>query len=365
VAHSVPSTRVNSPDGSNVISPPKPLRPLRFNQRAIAAAGFASSILLLWWALRDVESDQLWASLQDADPRLLLAAVIASSGTMIIRTIRWGVLLEPTGPPLPFGERFAAICIGFATNNLLPVRMGDVVRAYTISRRNELATSSSIGSILVERLLDGLVVVGFGTVPLLLSGTMGVPFPEGWIKAGMLISGVVGAVTILVWWTVTKAERLVPPGPGMVEPTRTGQVMARVLGLVISGLAGMRALRSARSMSRALSWSIVLWISNSAAIGLALMAFGITSPGIPGVILLHATFGLAVALPSAPGALGPIEAAARIVLALYATEPVRIAGFVLLFHILSLLPGTMLGLWYGHRFGVGLCLPIRPGTAVT
>ena len=88
-----------------------------------------------------------------------MAATVVATLTFHLRAIRWRILLLPVCGTLPFGSRYAAVCIGFMANNVLPARLGEFARAYSLSRIEPVPVSGAFASLVVERLLDAQNVI--------------------------------------------------------------------------------------------------------------------------------------------------------------------------------------------------------------
>ena len=136
--------------------------------------GVLVTVLLLWWALADVAFADVWANIRTGNIWLLLAAVAVATFGFFIRALRWKVLLTPVKPDTRLRSRFAGVSIGFMANNLLPARVGEFARAYAISRIEPITASAAFGSLVVERFMDGVVLLLFLVLPALSQG-----FPEG------------------------------------------------------------------------------------------------------------------------------------------------------------------------------------------
>jgi hypothetical protein len=319
--------------------------------RITVTIGIVLSVALLFYALRDVSPAEIFEHLGDANLWLLIAATIVATGTFVFRAIRWRVLLIPAAEDeVPFGSRFAAVCIGFMVNNVVPARVGEFARAYSLSRIEPVTVSATLASLVVERLLDALVMVAF-LVPAILLGAGDVAV-SGTVRHlfTILVTIVsVGLVTlgILVRWpsvflriTEKWTHRLAPE-----------QLADRITGILASFVAGLGALRHGHLFLRALFWSVVVWGWNALSFYLGFLAFGIETPGIPGALLLQTMIGFAVAVPSTPGFFGPFEAASRVALGLYSIEPARTISFAASYHILTFIPITVMGIWYMRRLG--------------
>lgn len=318
--------------------------------RITVAVGIVLSIALLVYALRDVSPAEILEHLGDANLWLLAAATVVATVTFVFRAIRWRVLLQPAAADLPFASRFAAVCIGFMVNNVVPARVGEFARAYSLSRIENVTVSATLASLVVERLLDALVMVAF-LVPAILLGAGDVAV-SGTVRDlfTILVTIVsVGMVTlaILVRWP-SGFLRVAERWSHGLAPDR---VADHITGILASFVAGLGALRHGHLFVRALSWSIVVWGWNALSFYLGFLAFGIDTPGIPGALLLQTMIGFAVAVPSTPGFFGPFEAASRVALGLYAIEPARTISFAASYHIATFIPITLMGIWYMRRLG--------------
>ena len=127
--------------------------------------GFVISMGILYLAFRRIDLQLLLKSLQGANYLYLFPIVVIIFVNMALRALRWGYLLRPI-KKIGFLNLFASILIGFMANNVLPVRMGEFVRAYIIGRSERIRKSASFATVMVERLFDGLTVLGLLVVVL-------------------------------------------------------------------------------------------------------------------------------------------------------------------------------------------------------
>ena len=130
------------------------------------------SFACLIYALRDVR----WADLQD-DLRTMnwwwvIIAVVADIAVYCWHGLRWSLLLRPLAP-VSFGKTVQAVYVGLFTNEVLPLRVGELVRCYLIGRWSGLPFSVTLSTALIERVFDGiwLSVCLFATL-------LYVPFPK-------------------------------------------------------------------------------------------------------------------------------------------------------------------------------------------
>lgn len=316
-----------------------------------AVLGIVISAALLWYAFRDVHLGEVWDNVRRADLPLLLVATVVITLPFPLRALRWRPLLRPVLPTSRFRPRFAATCIGFMANNLLPARVGEFARAYALSRIEPVRVSASFGSLVVERMFDGIVVV------LLLLGALAWPtFPDfsgrdfaGLARwAGALLLALFGFMLVLVMrpegsvrWFERSVARLLP------------RVVRRpIVDALEAFLEGLAALRDGRLVLEILLWSVLTWLVAGLGMWLGLLAFGIQLPFVAGVFL-QSVIALAVALPSAPGFFGVFEAAARIGLVeVWGVASTPALAFAIGFHIAGFIPITLMGLYYLWRLGI-------------
>lgn len=322
--------------------------------RGKALFGLAITIALLWWALRDVSAGAVWREIERADPWWLAASVAVATGSFVVRAARWQILLLPGHPGVGFRSRFGSVCVGFMANNLLPARLGEFARAFSLSRSSRVGMSPAFGSIVVERVFDGLVLVAFLLVSLVVPGSP-VGHGEGAerIRVTAAVGGAIFGLGLIFLWVLVRHPRralhLIEKTLGRVLP---GPLTDRTIELLASFVQGLGALHDPWIFLRALVWTVFLWLWLAASIWLGFLAFGIRAPGYPGAVLLQCLIGFAVAIPSSPGFFGLFEAAARFGLDFYGVPTARTIAFATGYHILSFIPVSLLGLWYVQRLGL-------------
>src|SRR2546426_4390176 len=129
--------------------------------------GLVVTLALLAWALHGVDARQLVGHLRRADPLLLTGAVVLATLTFPLRTLGWGLILRDVsggGAAFPLLPLWHATAIGFMANNLLPVRAGEFARAYVAQQQLPVRFSTALASVGVERVFDGLLLVGLMTL---------------------------------------------------------------------------------------------------------------------------------------------------------------------------------------------------------
>lgn len=319
-----------------------------------AGLGIAVSVLLLWWVLRGVELAAVWAGIRGMHVGWFLAAIAVTTGGFALRALRWRILLAPIRPDTRFRSRFQAVCIGFMGNNLLPARAGEFARVYAFSRMEPVTVSGALGSLVVERFLDGI------TILFLLALVMAAPgFPSDVTLGGRPVGTAMGAVSVLLLAVMLPVVLvLVWPRPAVRSaewvarriPGGKGDVLVGALEAFLDGLA---ALRNPRFLVPALAWSLVFWLWHSWSFWLGFRAFGIEADFMA-ALFLNAVLAFFVAVPSSPGFFGTFHAGAIVGLSVYGVAEDRVLAFAFGQHLGGFIPVTLMGLWFTWRLGLSL-----------
>ncbi len=322
--------------------------------RWVSGAGFVIAALLIWWLLRGEDPAEIWANIRGADFRYLALAVAATTCVFPLRAIRWRYLLAPVQSESPFRSRFAAVCVGFMANNLLPARLGELARAWSYSRLEGIPAMAAIGTLVVERVLDGLVIL------LLLLVALAAPnFPSEGLPPA-LAEGVRGLAIVLAVVLAGAIAALARPGPvlgGIERVARAllpGRMAAGLAALAGRTVMGMRSLGGWRLLVPATGWSLAIWLLQSFSFWLGFLAFGIELP-FTAAMVTNAATAIAVSIPSAPGFFGTFHMGAAVSLAdIYGIADVPTKAFAFGWHLGGFFPITFMGLWYARRIGISL-----------
>ena len=312
-------------------------------------ASLAVTAFFLWLALHGVKWPQVWAHLRSANPLWLVLSILVATLSIHVRALRWKVLLAPVDPHVRWEPRVAGTAVGMAANNLIPARVGEIVRAVAAARLARLPFSAVLASPVVERVLDGLVTVG------LLVAAMawpGFPHPEragfvlGAVRFMALAMAVLGTGLIVLALMPARSLALVERVAGHLLPLRVRRPLLARLEEFIAGLA---VLRNPRLLVLSVGWAVAQWLFIPLSIYFGFLAFAIPEPGYLGAVFLQCAINLAVSVPSSPGFFGPLEYAATKGLGLWGVDQARAVSFAIGYHLGGFTTVTLLGLWYVQR----------------
>lgn len=314
--------------------------------------GVAISAVLLYVSLRGIHFAEVLAHVRTARLAPVLLCVTLATLTFVVRIFRWQLLLHgDDGRTLPAGPLWHAIAMGFMANNVLPLRMGEVVRTFAASQLTQTRFSSVLASIAVERLFDALTVVA-----LLALGLLTVTLPAG-AMAGFHVERIVtvagiAAVGGLVAGALVVAFPLV--AERVVRAIIPSEKLAGKLVALIEGIRhGLSVLRSPGRIAGTVLWSAGVWGLSALSFYVMFAAFGI-EVDLSGALLMQGLIMFGIALPSTPGYVGAFELPIIAVLTLYGVDKSLAAAYALSYHVTTFLPITLLGAWSVARTNLGL-----------
>lgn len=300
--------------------------------------GIVISAVFLFLAFRKVNVGDLKLALQHADYLYVIPAFLLSLASLWIRAFRWRFLLHPV-KTIGMTNLFNATAIGFMGNNLLPARLGEIMRAQVIGGTEKISRSASLATIVVERVFDGFTLLFFLALVFIAEA----PHFPGWLKnasAVAIVFYICALVFLIVFATRTAAVMKVSEVLSRPFPEYLKKLLFRALNSFANGLG---VLRSTRDIVIAALLSPLVWLPNAAIIYLLLISFGIHLPVAISFLLLVAVC-IGIMIPSAPGYIGTIQFVSVGVLAVFGVSRGQALSFSLVYHGCIFIPITAAGL---------------------
>jgi len=315
--------------------------------------GAALAIALLLWALRGVHIGEVIRQIRTSDPWPLALGVVLASLTFPVRLVRWRLLLrDASGAPLKPWPLWHATAIGFMANNLLPFRAGELVRVFAATKLSGARFTATMSSIAVERIFDGLAVIGLLAVGLvtsdLPSGAVvgGVSLARAAQAAGLFSFGALAVAAAIVAFPVA-AERLI------TRLLPAGRLTVRLIAMIDGIRHGLASLRSPALLVGVIVWSIALWVLNALSFWVTFAAFDIPV-GFGGALVLQGVLVIGISVQLTPGFVGQFEAAIVAALALYGISNDVASSYAIAYHGATFIPITLAGAWSLARTPVAL-----------
>jgi glycosyltransferase 2 family protein len=264
---------------------------------ARAVGGIAISVASLAYVLAGVDLARTADILRTAAPGWLILSVSLQASDVLLRAARWQRLVAPIRW-IGFLPMLGYLLVGYVANNVLPARLGELVRSHYLGDREGISRASALGTVVVERVVDTAVVVAIGALAILVLHVRGVVASAvlvGLAVTGLLIVALAGGIL---------AHRL--PGADRLISLAERRPQVAQLGRRLHD--GLAVARRPRTLGAAIGLSIAAWGASLLAVAAAGQAIG-SELTIGEAALLSSGVALATAIPSAPGYLGTFELA--------------------------------------------------------
>jgi glycosyltransferase 2 family protein len=290
-------------------------------------AGAAISAICLWLLLRSVDLGKVGETLAQANPTWIALSLGWIVLAIVLRCWRWQLLFLPQDRVSLWGT-VTATMIGYMFNTVLPGRVGELARAALLSQTESVSTARAIGTILVEKILDVLVL-------LLLLGvlTAALPLPAEVTAVGVSASAIFGVIAILFFvmsrfrgQVTAWVERTIDGWP-LIKRFKPSTIVDLVLGSADS-------LRHPRLLGLQLFAAPLLWVIALLTNYSIMRAFDLQLPWTAAALVLVLT-NLGMTVPSAPGYVGVYHYIAALALGLFGVGQDTAAAVAIALHAIS------------------------------
>jgi uncharacterized protein (TIRG00374 family) len=284
---------------------------------------------LLWLSLRGLQAgdDQnkgelLWKTWQQADKKYLLLMAVVAMASHWLRAVRWKMLIEPTGHNPQTWNTFHSLMVGYLVNLGIP-RGGEISRCYNLYKLENTPVETSIGTVVVERLIDVLclfILLAFSFLVewknlLTFFDALGIGKSSQTLSVPIWLWGALGLglLGLLVLYLLRKNEKLIKIFTGFKS--------------------GLLAILRLNQKGLFIFYSIVIWILYFSMTYCVMLAFEQTaSLGVGAVLIIFAIGAIAMALPM-PGGLGSYHTLLPLGLVMiYQLPQTDAIAFVFVFH---------------------------------
>jgi glycosyltransferase 2 family protein len=306
------------------------------------AFGVLVSGLVMWALFRNIEFAELWLALQGANYWLLIPNVTLVVFAMYQRAYRWKYMVEPI-KQVPYSKLLAATCIGFMANNVLPLRLGEFVRAYSLSYQDrDVSKSSSLGMIFVERMVFDLaaLLLIFGAVIAVASVNI-----TAEIRTGVFMATAIAMVGLVFVMVMAKT------------PERSSQLLTRYLfflprryrdllrDIILRFSDGLKFVLKPRTFWAVAVHTLLIWLVMGISNYSVFLAFGFDVP-IDASYFLLVVVSISILVPSTPGFIGVYHAGTVFTLAQYGIYGEKALSFALVLHAAQYIPVTLMGFYF-------------------
>jgi uncharacterized protein (TIRG00374 family) len=243
--------------------------------------------------------------------------------THVCRAWRWNNLLRPIGAELPPGRLMAISSVGFMFILALPARLGEFVRPALIRQKGKVSASAALGTVAVERIVDGLLVSLFVFGAFFAHRDHPYAREQGWMMPTAWIAlGVFAAALVFLGFALRWPERSV-----RIAVTMTGarwyapKLAALLQDKLRSMIDGFLVLRDKKNLVAFVLWSIAYWSANSMSFWVLARGFDLDVP-VVGAFAVTGLIAVGISVPNTPALMGQFQWLTQLGLTLYVGESV-------------------------------------------
>ena len=287
----------------------------------------AAIAVLLWLFVREIDWHSLGRAVEDAKLWPLVLAAALNFGCLWGKAACWRIMLAPRYV-VRITRLFRITIAAFAGSVIAPARAGEVLRVWSLKRRDGVAVADSAAVAVAEKLLDGMTMLLLvAPAPFLLE------LPR-WVSTAIVATAAIALAAFVALY---------------IAVGRSGPSPASWLARFI---AGMHVIRSPKRLAQSFAVLILVWLLDLAMVMLVLHAVGVAQPVAAGLFILFA-INLTIALPSTPAAVGAFEVGALAALDVLGVPRADALAFALLYHALQVVPLIAAGLALEMRLVLG------------
>ena len=298
---------------------------------AVAVSVFFSALFV-----RSIDVGEVASALGDANYVYVVPALGVFALSMVARSLRWRTFLLPADD-VRWRGLLPSLLVGYAGNNLLPLRAGELLRAQHLAERQGVARMRTLGTLIMERLFDSALLAVFVLWGLLLAGA-----GAAYLGAGLLLAGL-SAAGFGVCTAIALRPELPAKIAGLPLPFLTARIRSEIESLGGSFLSGFSVLTSWRRFGVASLTSGAAWGLELGMYWLVSRAFDLDASLIE-VAFAGAAANVAMSLPSAQGGVGPFQFFASKALIEFGIADSAAGAYALALHVFLVAPISLVGL---------------------
>ncbi len=307
--------------------------------------GYAIAIVCLIWIFHDIRIRDLTHSMTSINWWWVAGAVFLDILSYVCQGMRWSLLLHPLGRVSTF-RATEAIYAGLFVNEMMPMRLGEVLRIYLVSLWIPVRFAVVIPSILVERLFDAIwLALAFGIT------VFAVPLPKYLVNAEGILGFTALATIALFAYLVfcKKAEGAARP----VAAWRRWRPVRWFSGLFEKMAGGIRDIGRSRFFYSSFGISLLLLLGQILSYWFVMQAYGLKLSfwhGAAVFLIVH----IGTIIPGAPSNIGTYQFFTVVGLTLFGIDKTLATSFSIVVFFILTIPLWVVGMVVFGRLGLSL-----------
>jgi len=312
---------------------------MRFNLLLKVSIGISISIVFLYFLLINIDINQILLTFQKADLFYIPFIFIFYLTSFAFRTLRWKIILKNV-PDKKNSNLFSILIIGFGFNNILPLRLGELIRSYILKIKYKLSFVYALSTIFFEKIMDAIILIIFAFLVIIFF-----PIPQ-WIESLSIIAAFIFSILIFLYvilsfrgdWLLTKIKdkkyisRLSNPLSKIIESSHVLRGKGQIYVLVLSFLTWVMEFLAFYFTALTLKLPIPLYV----------------------LILVMIVINIGIMIPSAPGYIGTFEAFAVLTLVAFGFSNSVAFSYAILIHAIQFVSITLLTILFIFTYKISI-----------
>lgn len=304
------------------------------------AIGGGITIICLVAIFRLVKFSEVVSALEHFQWRYLLLGVLSLAFGYAVRIFRWSIMLSATGNPVGFKNCAAPFLGAIALNNVLPLRLGDVIRALVFPSAMGVTKTAATTSLVVERLIDLVTLLACLALGILAIQTIAIP-PA--LRQTAIALALLGGIALAIGFFFSDSFANLFNSLGSGQENGRGSPKLQQIFRTVAGLfESFDVMSRPKVLGLMLLLSMLVWAGESGLFYFALLGLGLdASPLMALLVMAIAT--LSTLAPSSPGYVGPFHLAAFTAVTLIGGTSAQAGSYAVIVHLALWLPTTIFG----------------------
>ena len=258
--------------------------------------GLLISAVLLYFSVREIDFASVTESFRSLRYSYIILVTAALTALQVLRSYRWGIILSPI-KKMDQISLFSITSVGCLALVAIPARIGELARPYLIKKRTGMSMTTALGTVFIERVLDGLTVLVFFFTALFF-----VPLPPWLVNSSIAFLLFTLAVLIFMLFLIFRrnASLNVLERITRILPDRWTSNLNELIHHFVDGI---EMITDMKIIFHATFLSMIIWVLDVAAIYILFLAFGMKLSMIAAVIVMVVLI-IGITLPTAPGYVG-------------------------------------------------------------
>ncbi|MCB9461335.1 MAG: flippase-like domain-containing protein [Anaerolineaceae bacterium] len=316
-------------------------------QRLAILIGILISAAFLYLAFRELQPETFIDSISQVNFFWLIAGAATYALAVIVIALRWQFLLRAVKPIalIPLSQ---VVAVGYMGNNVYPLRAGEALRVYLLKRNHDVPIAQAATTAVVERAFDGLVMLSFIVVGLLVSD---IASPQ--VESVVSLAAPIFGLAMLIFFVLAAKPDWLRALVNLAARFLPGRLHDMVLSLAEGVIEGLEGLRSPLYLAGTIISSFVTWGIEAFVYWMVMWAFGLEL-SYAVALLVVGTVNLAGLIPASPGQVGVYEFFASTVLMAAGIRQETALAYAVVVHIVIWLPVTVVGFLILARMGLSM-----------